>query len=245
MFAVLPGAASVCHPPVRLTLPGPWPVARSVIDCVSTMASIQAPCTAGITRTTTRCRWAGHACTEEGSPADAERVAGGSTHADSMRPSRGGTAAQSGSTARTIGQSAETVAMVCRQSAAPLSLCRNMPPESAGAARAAGSAEPGGTSGSAPQAAPPAHPTPQSTNRPRAHRRSGRRVVASHRGRTVDGMGGGDCPSRSTFGQDTFFAAKTAKNAAHTVPSQRTGASMNTSSCCPTNRGGRPVGSHS
>ena len=54
MFSVLPGVAPVCQPPVSTTLPGPCPVARSVIDCVSTMASIQAPCTAGITRTTTR-----------------------------------------------------------------------------------------------------------------------------------------------------------------------------------------------
>ena len=60
----------------------------------------------------------------------------GSSQADSIRPSRGGVARKSGSTVRTIGQSADTVARVCRQSLVPLSLGRNMPPVFFGSAAA-------------------------------------------------------------------------------------------------------------
>ena len=107
---------SGCQPPASWT-PGPSR-ASPASDSVCTAALIQAPLMAGTTRTTTRCRRGGQ---------DARPSPGGSTQADSMTPSSGGTALKSGGTARATGHSAATVARVRSQSASPSAAGRNIP----------------------------------------------------------------------------------------------------------------------
>ena len=136
--------------------------------CVSTAASIQAPPAAGTTRTTTRCRFGGHA-----SP-------GGSTQADSMTPSRGGSDRKLGGRDWTMGHPAATVSSVRSQRLPPSAAGRNTPP---------GTLPSGGSS----PRTPPAMTAPTTTSAcamPARHAIAYRRGVATGR-QGSEAMGAG------------------------------------------------------